>query len=133
MEIKRGYKLSQFIDEVSKRLSEPINCSQYAGAFITVQKYNELLKQPLKIEQFVNEVEKPMPGYHNSKHWLAAEKKVIFKGWYSLNNYVTNNDYRYSNGWLEDMVDGGIKTEINTLGDLFEATNGELELQNVEL
>jgi hypothetical protein len=116
-----------------------------------------LNQKPVK-GMFVNEVEKPniydhweisipriqgdMSQNRDCMEWREAEKKVIFKGFdylhkddYSSNYEDDNENYVqiYHNGTVTLTNEDSTLFQINTLHDLAQATNGELELQNVTL
>ena len=91
MKLTKGLTLSQFVDYIKESNEDE---SAYHFSEITID-YNDFIKQPLKKEMFVNEIEKPLAkdkDEHNSynglryvewvKAYREAEKKVIFKGWH---------------------------------------------------
>jgi len=159
MKITKGYTLSQIVDFIGDMKGETID--DYKALKFIIN-YNDFLKQPLKKEMFVNEIEKPeyLPSYlekikkHNEwvnegvniakdreliNKWQEAEKKVIFKGW------ELNIDQRYlfkGESHIALYSDSEIRfyknedsfgVTIKTLANLFQATDGELELKNVEI
>ena len=140
MKINKGYTLSQFVDIAAYEIADIV-----AARFDVVIKYNNFLKQPLKKEMFVSSIPNPtsadLEKYGENadtfiKANIISEKKVIFKGWNKMkykgyylqlgatgNNilsFETNNSMTYI-------------SEPKTIGDLFQATNGELELKNVDI
>jgi len=145
MEIKRGYTLSQFIDEIKKVDASPLYKFQKTLA------YNELYKQPLKKEMFVNELEVPLEMYYrpdegvqkypqecfleDKRKFEEAEKKVIFKGFKSTEIEIDNGikETHYSCGGINIIYAHTSNRFYHIGGDLFEATNGELETQNLEI
>ena len=125
MKITKGYTLSQFVDKMYNLIG--IN-TEIVG-FDLICQYNDFLKQPLKKEMFVNEIEKPLAkdkDEHNSynglryvewvKAYREAEKKVIFKGY--QNNPI---DVKH------------ILTCFSTIGSFFENATEIIETQNIEL
>jgi len=169
MEIEKGYTLSQFVDKLDNLTNEEakiLETKSQDDLFDIVGTYNDFLKQLLKKEMFVNEIEKPnLPKaesiykngfngdvldckpvdvvvYENAvKVWQESEKKVIFKGWtHDGDGYYING--KYSLTWFDDteielmIMDewGTCKVfEVETMGDLFLETNGELETKNLEI
>jgi len=148
MKIEKLYKLSQFVDFVKSLEFDPYDGYSIDEFFVNnlkvIHRYNEFLKEPIKKEMFVNELEKPneddltshkLPKYlltenyiYDLELWQEAERKVIFKESEYLEDDRTINvefgiNYQLSY-WKDDNP---------TLHTLAEATNGELELQNVEL
>lgn len=125
-----------------------------------IENYNSFLKQPLTKEMFVNSKNKPLSCYSDSRYGIhksyelalkwynEAEKKVIFKGFIkevdddgeiqiigviqtgkrlgTVTLYFSEQKNIYFNFCGDNKV-------IRTLGQLFEATNGELELKNVTI
>lgn len=156
MKITKGMTIEQFIDylENEKPFAWPLNedglinidhqRAERSNNYCAVADYNNRLKDTLTEGMIVNPFAEPEGynrrwddiSYMSDPDWIAwqeAEDKVILKGWYKINNCFANGNYKCAFGWLEDMVNGGIKTEINTLGDLFRATNGELETKNFNI
>ena len=154
MKIEKLYTLSQFVD-----LMEQSTVGQMVAIFgkhyhkfipITIFKYNKFLKQPLKKEMFVNELEYPDKanydftdknvtyngkGYpercydHDLKAWQEAEKKVIFKG-----EFMHDDEFgimiKESDGEYALLIDEDCflyKRPISVIANM------KLELQNVEL
>ena len=146
MKIEKLYTLSQFVDLIKS----DINIGN-KESFLNVIYYNEFLKQPLKKEMFVNELEKPtwdkvkaMPLTSegvDSKYWVLikawqeAEKKVIFKNlkYHDLQPSTRSNYWSLNGVKVMQEFNTGYFALDMTLHNLAEATNGELELQNVEL
>jgi hypothetical protein len=161
MNIDRLYTLSQFIDYL-KSLTTKEFCELFGTEVPTVREgvcgiyrvdaiqlnlikdYNTFLKQPLKKEMFVNEIEYPIDIYYRPdegcqkcpqehylsdlEEWQSAEKKVIFN----------ENDWHYeqlfdrSVGiWIKDHF---FNFKVNSsLFDLAEKTKGQLKLNNISL
>lgn len=151
MEIKQGYTLSQFVDFIGNKKESEIDTYK---ALKLILYYNELLKQPLKEEMFVNEVkfeECNLCGGTGSYHYggsfggsvqeakcdcveirkailQEAEKKVIFENVESFRGIqaiITTGKNRAFKSF--------VITEYETLGDLFQATNGQLKTKNLEI
>jgi hypothetical protein len=148
MEIKQGYTLSQFVDKVAETTNAVNLLSGYSDEYQAIIIYNEFLKQPLKKEMFVNPIYKELSfnkvtGEYDIE-WQEAEKKVIFKGEKIVHNY-SSIEYKHSDNYSvfyypeaekewDILIFGvGYLNELDTLGDLFQATNSELETQNIEL
>jgi hypothetical protein len=151
MKLKQGYTLSQFIDYVDETyLSDDYKFAKY------VCMYNKLLKQPLKQEQFFNPIEDPTTeSFKNSvncpliisyeykklvKDFQEAEKKVIFEGWkINTQNKIYNDEYKLIliTNRLETKPDkhGSYRywKNIETIGDLFDVTQGQLKTKNLEI
>jgi hypothetical protein len=135
MKLERLHTSRQFID-LQKITSDTSQLNR-------IYKYNDFLKQPVTKEMFVNTYKAPEPVKFGdtlpAEMWEEAEKKVIFKGWKSKGNNVLEHDKYiliYEKGYdmfklLNRRSDKW--AEIRTLHDLAEATNGELEIQNVKL
>lgn len=145
MKIEKLYTLSQFVDFLEEKMpffdgeSELLNCAENYRA---IEKYNEFLKQPLKTEMFVNEIERTtwedvdkIPLTSESKEaaycvlldiWRQAEKRVIFD-LIDQKNYFHPNNHRsrffFENWLLNDF----------TLHNVAEGTKGNLNLKNVIL
>lgn len=130
----------------------------YADKYCVIYDYNNRLKEPLTKGIVCNSNEPPMrgdygldaPEFNTYKHpqecyqedlriYEEAEKECIFKdskiGWcedgldvFEINGFEIcfNN---HTNKW--HTADEEIYLE--TIGDLFRATNGELELKNFEI
>ena len=159
MKIDRLMTLSQFVDYVKEnkhQISEDLRNKNiritrsniYGWLLCFFYKYNEFLKQSLKKEMFVNEIEKPkvftelgileqnIKEFVNidseCEAWEEAEKKVIFEGL----KYISNILYWTKNN-KESKVLGGHFAKIEdihmTLETLAEKTEGQLELKNVEI
>ena len=160
MKLTKGYTLSQFIDKISNETDAgELELFEIVPEYYKIILYNDFLKQPLKKEMFVNEIEKPLAkdkDEHNSynglryvewvKAYREAEKKVIFKGWHQsglkTEVYIEiNKELMYSIEFSQDGIIfytnepyGCLKSKnIKTISDLFQATNGELETQNINL
>lgn len=151
MKIKKGRTLDQFVEFLYseyKASHQVLINAHKAECFDLTVNYMQFINQPLKKEMFVNEKIKPKSeppfeigqDHHNFIKWNEAEKKIIFKGFtksqYYAFNYVNN---KYSiNFENADFIKLEFQFNpsyivIKTLSDLFQATNGELELQNVEI
>lgn len=143
MKIKQGYTLSQFVDLIHK----DVNVNNKHSSLL-IYRYNDFLKQPLTNEIFF--VPKVITTIMDRSKIVAeiikeAENKVIFKGKKYAHNincieyehtenvsiFYYPNDHEKILIYVNDK--GTYLSEIKTLGQLFEATNGELELQNVEI
>ncbi len=148
MKIEKLYTLSQFVDEMTK--SYFVSANDAMEALKIIEEYNEFLKQPLKKEMFVNEIEKPTYIIHEQlkgecfcedctedlmfckpEKWQEAEKKVIFEGWYDWNGTLTDSCNKYQNGFFEDFEH--VVSEVIILSDLADKTNGQLKLKNLEI
>jgi len=143
MKITKGYTLNQFVD----LCNNDTILSPYE-LYNNIVEYNKFLKQPLKKEMFVNEVEKPNNNYprtimggfnyeQNIEKWGEAENKVIFKGWKKsmYHRYIVVKgmvELDFSNADYPGFK-CGFNGVVKTIGDLFQATNGQLELKNVQL
>jgi len=157
MKIKKLYTLSQFIDylesftekEIIKILGLDQRCMSYeieSQLYNFVFSYNDFLKQPLKKEMFVNEIEKPkILAYQNLdgtndisqfdndfEEWQEAEKKIMSDEVKLINQVLIWKSFEYK------VLGGHFKSwdEVEkhmTLKDLAEKTNGQLKLKNVEL
>jgi hypothetical protein len=157
MKIKKLYTLSQFIDylesftekEIIKILGLDQRCMSYeieSQLYNFVLSYNNFLKQPLRKEMFINEIEKPkISAYQNLdgtndisqfdndfEEWQKVEKKVISDEVKLINKVLIWKSFEYK------VLGGHFKSwdEIEqhmTLEDLAEKTNGQLKLKNVEL
>ena len=141
MKIDRLYKLSQFVDYVTN------NARITDDSLIYIKEYNDFLKQPIKKEMFVNDILCPDAQDYNTeseyetdlKAWEEAENKVIFKGW---KTWVDGNNVHFAKGSykIEFRVNTIIgdyvrvnKHRCYSMNDLAKATNGELEIINLEL
>lgn len=122
MKIEKLYTLSQFVELLDNAIDgyfitrEEINSEKYD----LIVKYNDFLKQPLKKEMFVNEIEKPNENNSKYRHinwdksfkqnefdkdfgaWQEAEKKVIFEG-------KIRTDNIFGTGKIEDALNIYIK------------------------
>ena len=131
MKIPRLFTPDQFKNYLKEKLplkEGSINMIK-AARWDLMNSFLEYQKQSLKKEMFVNELEKPRKlnipePYICSKMlaWQEAEKKVIF---IPKKHIELDGDGVWFSGYFRGF---GI-----WLHDLAEATNGELELQNVEL
>ena len=142
MKIDRLFTLSQFIDylenftekEIIKILGLDQRCMSYeieSQLYNFVLSYNNFLKQPLRKEMFINEIEKPkISAYQNLdgtndisqfdndfEEWQEAEKKVIFEE-IPVKHKAMISECIFQNCKLEDVAN---------------YSNGQLELKNVEL
>ena len=159
MKIDRLRKLDQFVDwisELDESGEEYINkevvkeCSlEYPAIMLITDKilaYNDFLKQPLKKEMFVDEIEKPkISAYQNLdgtndisqfdndfEEWQEAEKKIMSDEVKLINQVLIWKSFEYK------VLGGHFKSwdEIGqhmTLEDLAEKTDGQLKLKNIEL
>ena len=158
MKIEKLYTVSRFVllldwmttKEFCKVSGTPLPTTEGgASAFLAidaimfrlVKDYAKFLKQPLKKEMFVNELEIPLEMYYrpdegaqkypqecyltDRETFNRAEKKVIFEGITILDGDILELPNGAFNPYLEIT---GI-----TLNDLAEATNGELNLKNTKL
>ena len=136
MKLTKGYTLSQFVDYIIGSCGSPSNggYSAYHLGYVYIEAYNDFLKQPLKKEMFVNEIEKPNKSLLNSgftdrilydkqfKRWQSAEKKVIFK------NVKWNGFLWIADEWYKFHI-----SECKNLGEMFRKSDGKIELQNITL
>jgi len=161
MKIEKLYTLSQFVDYLDtlniKDFSEitmyPITMTDMewtSACFHLTKKYNEFLKQPLKKEMFVNEIEKSIRYYEffnkasfgtftnkellKCNKYFEAEKKVIFEYFELKNNSINYKDVVHV-FWLDSItqlwkLSNGMNT-INDLSLLIYSSN--FKLKNVEL
>lgn len=153
MRIDRLYTLSQFVDYLNTEdaaynfSDNNVNYMFDEHRWQCIEKYNKFLKQSLKKEMFVNEIEKPDesdycdvegPLYHGDhqtgsydtegyqrdlKVWQEAEKKMIFE-----KSYI---DGRWLNiqGWDYELSKA-LTFDLNTIAEI---TNGQLKLKNCEI
>lgn len=151
MKIEQGYTLSQFVDYATSHNEEQWTCKEiidfansidcYVGSEIAtkIHDYNNFLKQPLSKEMFVNPVHDPMGFGQIFEEWQEAEKKVIFEnsklGWCEegLDVYEIDGFEIFYNHHTKKWFTSDEERELTCLGDLFEATKGQLKLKNVEL
>lgn len=158
MKIEKGYTLSQFIDVVDEYVSYD---NHKALGFEFVKRYKSQRWKPITKDMFVNPLTPPMKGDYgldapefntykypqecyeeDLRKYEEAEKKVIFKDffWAQGENlkWVAILDEKCVVEFNEDYCvvmwhkESG-EFEVTTLGDLFDATNGELELKNFEI
>lgn len=141
MKIDRLRTLSQFVEYLysehnffNKADSPNTLNGQKACYFDWIVNYMQFLQQPLKKEMFVNEIEKPdctnygiLPkrmlneDYENDlRTFKEAEKKVIFDLGFNI-HYPSIKEFRYA-----DII-------CDTLEDLAIASEGQFNLQNVEI
>jgi hypothetical protein len=136
MKLEKGYTLSQFVDLLNSKYND-------YDFYKSTIKYNDFIKQPLKKEMFVNELEEPeqeeFKGDSESynmqyKEWQEDEKKVIFKD-VEIRYSSMNVDVLYVNKRMIAQIpsSGDCLFNDNTLYDLFNMTKGCLTLQNVEI
>jgi len=132
MKITRGYTIEQFIDLIQKKKYQKYLKfhSDYNDFALTnlglIYRFNEMCQQPLKKYMF-NDYNGILKG------WLQDDfKDELF--------YHKSHKLEYSLEFRQDGIfiyiyshENVISKEIKTIGDLFQATNGELELQNIEL
>jgi hypothetical protein len=152
MKVPKLFELSGFtkdliVDATSEQLEDE---SWMASAFVCITVWLGFLNQKPVKGMFVNEQEKPLmghilkedwinhPHYDQLKRWEEAEKKVIFKGFKDDYGYIGKGKIKVIfyglNCHISHTKKGLIRNEfINSLHDLAQATNGELELQNVKL
>ena len=151
MKIEKLYTLSQFVDfikteDAAYSFSEGnLNYMFPEHQFDCIDKYNNFLKQPLKKEMFVNDILCPDAQDYNTeseyetdlKAWQEAENKVIFKGWTKvISGTICNHDYpeiEISESMRISIKFGDSFRLYKSLHELAEETNGELQLQNLEL
>lgn len=155
MEIKKGYTLSQFLEYLDEEDME----LDYEQAWDALSQYNEFLKRILKREMFVNEEPHPKDSkggcdlfcdnlkQHNQEcdcsteeckkldAWINGKEKVIFKGWKNMkyNGYYLQLGCETNILSYETSNSSAHISEPKTIDDLFQATNGELEIQNVNI
>ncbi len=148
MKIVKLYTLSQFIDYVkemdfidSEFKTDSID-DMNTKKLVFIYRYSEFLKQPLKKEMFVNEIEKPdredgcyMDYNHNNCffdseefdkdmiEWVEAEKNVIFEDVGLIGNVIICKE---ENLFINESC------RYDSLQELAEKTNGQLELKNLE-
>lgn len=145
MKIPRLFTPEQFKDYLKEKLplkEGSINMIK-AGRWDLMNSFFEYRKQPLKKEMFVNESKEykdlVVKTGGQCEAWQEAEKKVIFKGFKDTGYGSVKNDrveilFKRTCCLLDYTKSGIMKSKfIETLYDLAEATNGELELKNVEL
>ncbi|MBR8535412.1 hypothetical protein KDU71_07555 [Carboxylicivirga sediminis] len=131
MKITQGYTLSQFVDIMKADGWKESDL---------IYRYNEFLKQPLTKEMFVNNKKCPIAPCENYqvkvKQFREAEKKVIFED-VRIEPYTHHSPIKdlFVNNKFIARTDslGNWNFNCTTLGDLFEATKGELTLKNVEV
>lgn len=137
MKLEKLYTLSQFVNLVQYSDGK----EDYPASLIF--DYNDFLKQPLKKEMFVNELEKPTDvtatiahteinyTFHNIdlEAWEAAEKKVIFKD----NQFEGMSNYEFVNPKTKKPFRQIAMEDFKTIGELGDYYEGGLELKNVEL
>lgn len=142
MKIEKLYTLSQFVDYVMAS-----NSIEHWRKLGIIKDYNDFLKQSIKNEMFVNELEKPDRADYDirfDRHdqfvkdieaWEEAEKKVIFKGKVYIHEPKSDDLARISIHDNSKVFDLNIIFGKTTFHDLAEPIEGEreLELQNVEL
>jgi hypothetical protein len=126
MKLKQGYTLSQLVDIIKLETT-----GEYSGVdFVNILLYNDLLKQPLKPEQFVNDFKwksKDEFTGEELKQWQEAEKKVIFDCDFKILD--SNGEY----GVIINKLFFPFGTTVFTLGHVFEATKGQLKTKNLEI
>jgi hypothetical protein len=160
MKIKKGYTLSRFVDYLQNDPKNISHNEEYDEIYFLdlIFAYNKLYKQPLHKGLFIPcdengyEIEEPVyfDNIDAAKYitdlnaWKEAEKKVIFKNVENISNeyydsFIFDN-YQlifFSNGIIRlNKINEIHLPEIITLpksiGDLFEATTGELDI-NIEI
>ena len=106
MEIKKGYTREQFIDYMEESKTPALT------ELLLIRQYNKFLKQPLK---------------------KKIQKILVDK--FKIHEDSRYNDRVYLKGVEIGSIDfrGKWYFEYETYGDLFQATKGGLELQNVDL
>lgn len=146
MKIDKLYTLSQFVDLMENstvaEMVEFLGVKYHTLIPITIFRYNNFLKQPLKKDMFVNELKEPS-RYQQFKHgkflllskenlsicheFEEAEKKVIFDIAFSddSNCLIVNK-----NQSIIKFVEGISNKKI---GYLAENTDGNLNLKNIEI
>jgi hypothetical protein len=155
MEIKQGYTLSQMWKKIYS--DKTLSLGEMVNYF---NEWDEFLDMPLKKEMFVNPIQKPKPVHFKDEHgikdvcafdeayekWQEAENKVIFDGWVAHDEdyYVLHekNPKRVLSIVFDDEdvyltetndIHTGLEISIETIGDLFQATGGELKIKNVRI
>ena len=153
MKIEKGYTLSQFIGLLKK---DNQTYGDWARNYALIVRYDEFYNKPLTKEMFVNEIKEPIDVCFNESdeisfgidwnNYIDAETKVIFKKVENINeskfaNYILCSNYQLI--FHSDYVTLVKLSEtdrlpitlgqIKTIGDLFQLTNGDIEIQNVEL
>ena len=127
MKIEKLYTLSQYVTHMA------LSSCTVKQQWDYTEKYNTFLEQPIKKEMFVNPHENENGKVYRSeeamKAWLEAEKKVIFKG----NQFegMTNHEFAYPKTKLP-FRDTSME-DFETLGELAEYYEGELETINLEI
>lgn len=144
MKIEKGMTLEQFVDYVDEYISYD---NHQSLGFEFIKSYNNRLKEPLTKDMFVNPYEEPkketyfVDGQFKERYyledletWQEAEKKVMFQDVriekiksLRLCKIFAGN-YKVAHDWGSEII-----FLDKTLGDLFRATNGELELKNFEI
>jgi len=160
MKIDKLYTLSQFVDYITELKRMPSNNAiiDNRSRYWAIYRYNEFLKQPLTKEMFVNEIEPNVcdTGLSELEYleeqerlnelFVEAEKKVIFKDVEIVNQglisfyCVIKDDYQMLmnesrialNKIFEDKAPIYLG-DMQTLNDLAEKTNGELETKNIKI
>ena len=134
MKLPRLFTPEQFRNHLKEKMqvASDSNNMVKAECWDLMDKYFDKIKGSLKKEMFVNEINKPKHSdydistelvyYQKFEAWQEAEKKVIF---IPKKHIELDGDGVWFSGYFRGF---GI-----WLHDLAEATNGELELQNIEL
>jgi hypothetical protein len=152
MKIEKLYTLSQFID-----LCDDLYCKLEDSADVylsLIRNYNNFLKQPLKKEMFVNELNVVLksdygvdaPEFNTYKYpsecyehdllaFQEAEKKVIFEDVEYHNLQPSTAWNYYTVGGVKIIQDTNTSSCVvnRTLNSLAEVTEGELKLKNINI
>ena len=143
MKIEKGYTLSQFIGLLKK---DNQTYGDWARNYALIVQYYELYNKPLTKEMFVNEIKEPIDVCFNESdeisfgidwnNYIDAETKVIFK----VKSIETNTKDSILIGlntghwfYFENNKFTSYGDVFETIGELFDYFNGDIELQNVEL
>jgi hypothetical protein len=148
MEIKQGKTVAQLVEylysEYGPVSTENIHIKK-AECFDMIVNYVQICSTKFHKGQFIpcddegNEIEKPI-GYIGAgsekakllKQYQEAESKVIFKGV----EKTIHDGIKVSDWSIEVYENGNIyyfDKRLTTIGELFEATNGEIETQNINI
>lgn len=132
--LKNLLSLSKFVTNLQKSTVEDMHnllgINYHSAIPITIFNYNDFLNKQYEKSMFVNPYKRPMnlmsKTYSFDREMFdKGEKEVIFNGILRSDGYYLNDNRRYH---FQDMLIG-----IETLGELAEATGGELTLKNVTI
>jgi hypothetical protein len=157
MKLEKGYTYPQFIKHVDKECGD--DKQDAIECWSLIWDFSEVCNKPLSEDMFTHSVLHPDKCTFRKDYidqigfemdyaaqlmcWQEVEKKVIFKGFRSRINddEILNLDHKAIEIFVEyNKVDNtweycipSKEDWIKTIGDLFAATCGELELQNLDL